>query len=108
MIKTKALQSHYSVVVKIMGGGGLGNQLFQYAYALRLKELGYSVGLDIQTFYQEDNYKPETTFRYYLLDKFQISIPSVNIHKSGYGFILRGFKYQNSLLRKLFKFVFFF
>jgi hypothetical protein len=88
--------------------GGLGNQLFQYAYARGLKELGYSVGLDIQTFYQEDNYKPGTTFRDYLLDKFQISIPPVNIYKSGYGFILRGFKYQNSLVRKLFKFVFFF
>jgi hypothetical protein len=104
MIKTNP--PHYSVVVKIMGG--LGNQLFQYAYARRLKELGYSVGLDIQTFYQEDNYKPETTFRDYLLDKFQISIQSVNIHKCGYGFILRGFKCRNSFLRKLFKSVFYF
>ncbi len=26
--------------------GGLGNQLFQYAFALRLTELGYDVALD--------------------------------------------------------------
>jgi hypothetical protein len=88
--------------------GGLGNQLFQYAYARMLKKLGYSVELDIQTFYQEDNYNPETTFRSYLLDKFQTTIPSVNIYKSKFGFMMHGFRNKNIFLRKTFKLLFYF
>jgi hypothetical protein len=89
----------YHIIVKIMGG--LGNQFFQYAYARMLKELGYSVSLDIQSFYLVDNYDAKTTFRDYLLDKFQITIPPIDIYKSIYGFLLRGFKNKNPLLGKL-------
>ena len=32
------------MIVKLQGG--LGNQLFQYAFALRLAKLGYNVALD--------------------------------------------------------------
>jgi hypothetical protein len=88
--------------------GGLGNQLFQYSYARALKELGYTVKLDIQTFFEEDNYKPGTTFRNYLLDKFETTIPIINLYKSRYGFLLRGFNNKYVILRIPFKLLFYF
>lgn len=51
------------VLVKIMGG--MGNQMFQYAYALKLKSLGYNVILDISIY---KKYKPHR----YELDNFEI------------------------------------
>jgi hypothetical protein len=95
-----------AIVVKIMGG--LGNQFFQYAYARMLKESGYSVTLDIQTFYQEDNYNPETIFRDYLLDNFETTIPPADMLKSIYRFVLHGFKHKNRFIRKIYKLLFYF
>ena len=54
--------------------GGLGNQLFQYAYARALKELGKEVVLDTTTFFNIEAFSPGTTFRNYFLDKFTISL----------------------------------
>jgi hypothetical protein len=64
------------VIVKIMGG--LGNQLFQYAYARSLKELGYDVFLDNTSFFDFEAHSQGTTYRNYLLDNFEITINPAN------------------------------
>ncbi|MDR3312089.1 MAG: alpha-1,2-fucosyltransferase [Spirochaetaceae bacterium] len=61
------------IIVKIMGG--LGNQLFQYAYARALKEAGKNVFLDYTTFLNYDMPNPLVTKREYALDAFNITIP---------------------------------
>ncbi len=73
--------------VRIMGG--LGNQLFQYAFS---KEIEYKSGNDVQlstAFYKEDfNLKGERIpTRYFLLDKFNIDyslVPDNDNHKCKY------------------------
>ena len=52
-------------IVKIFGG--LGNQMFQYSYALLLKEQGYKVEIDTTYF--------DKTSNKYMLKYFDISIP---------------------------------
>lgn len=54
------------IVVKIIGG--LGNQMFQYAYAKALQQKGYEVKLDISEF---DTYKLHGGFQ---LDKYDIDL----------------------------------
>lgn len=56
-------------VVKIMGG--LGNQLFGYAFSKRLEQQG-NVGLDISFFNSPDNHNPKFPVRDFLLDRFAI------------------------------------
>ena len=58
-----------TVIIKVMGG--LGNQLFQYAFAKALeKTLNKIVMLDAHSFYQgNDQYK-----RVYLLSNFRIQV----------------------------------
>lgn len=60
-----------TVIVKIWGG--LGNQLFLYAYARTMKEIGYDVKIDKQTFYERD-FDKVVAKRQYLLDKFNITL----------------------------------
>jgi hypothetical protein len=60
------------VIVKIMGG--LGNQLFQYAYARSLKELGYDVSLDNTSFFDFEAHRQGASYRNYSLDNFKITI----------------------------------
>lgn len=55
------------IIVKVIGG--LGNQMFQYAYARSLQESGVEVKLDVSAF---DNYSLHTGFE---LDKYQITLP---------------------------------
>jgi hypothetical protein len=54
------------IVVRILGG--LGNQLFQYAYAKSLAEKGYNVKIDVSAF------KNYTLHGGYHLDQFKIDI----------------------------------
>lgn len=51
--------------------GGLGNQLFQYAVARKLKEVGKEVYLDLSWFNKYDE-------REYLLDRYPISMEKIN------------------------------
>lgn len=55
-------------MITVMIQGGLGNQLFQYAYARALLEMGKEVQFDISFFDTNTKY----TKREYLLDKFCI------------------------------------
>lgn len=65
------------IIVKIVGG--LGNQMFQYAYALSLKFKGYEVKLD-RTLYDHCN------FRQFQLDSYNISLPCATTEEiSNYG-----------------------
>ena len=56
--------------------GGLGNQMFQYAFAMRMKAQGKNVKIDTSYF---DKIPPKDTKRYYELGIFNISIPLANI-----------------------------
>ena len=56
------------VIVKIIGG--LGNQMFQYAYAKALEQKGYEVKIDISAF---DTYKLHGGYQ---LDKYNIDLQS--------------------------------
>ena len=56
-------------VVKVMGG--LGNQLFQYAFSKYLEKYG-PVGLDIDFYNSEDNHTEDIPPREFLLDRFDI------------------------------------
>lgn len=58
------------VVVRILGG--LGNQMFQYAYAKSLAEKGYEVQIDISKF---KSYKLHGGYH---LDKFRIDLETAN------------------------------
>jgi len=58
------------IIVRILGG--LGNQMFQYAYARALSELGFEVSLDISKF---KTYKLHGGFQ---LDKYKISLKTAN------------------------------
>jgi hypothetical protein len=61
------------VIVKIIGG--LGNQMFQYAYAKALQQKGYDVKIDISAF---ETYKLHGG---YGLDKYSIDIKVANQHE---------------------------
>ena len=54
------------IVIKIIGG--LGNQMFQYAYAKALEHKGYEVKIDISAF---ENYKLHGGFQ---LDHYNIDL----------------------------------
>ena len=55
------------IIVKIIGG--LGNQIFQYAYAKSLQQKGYEVKIDISAF---ETYKLHGGYQ---LDKYNIDLP---------------------------------
>ena len=54
------------IIVKIIGG--LGNQMFQYAYAKALEQKGYNVKIDITAF---ETYKLHGGYQ---LDKYNINL----------------------------------
>ena len=71
--------------VKIVGG--LGNQMFQYAYAKTLQQKGYDINIEVSA------YKRYKLHGGYQLDKYNISLPAVNkqyylvkvLNKLGFG-----------------------
>lgn len=68
------------IVVKIFGG--LGNQLFQYAYAKSLQTKGYKVKIDISSYQKKENEE-------YQLHQYKIDIPEASKWESliaKYGF----------------------
>jgi hypothetical protein len=75
-------------VIKLMGG--LGNQLYQYAFGQAQKANGIEVSYDRSWF----DYRQKGSFRYYQLDKFDIEVPfslflnQQEIHEKGYEPIL--------------------
>lgn len=82
------------VIVRIVGG--LGNQMFQYAYAKALEQKGYQVSIDISKF------KKYKLHGGYQLDKFKIdlkSASSLSIFLSKIGF-RKSIKEKNLLFNK--------
>lgn len=77
------------IIVKIWEG--LGNQLFQYAYARALKEKGFDVRLDISNSYK-DIFKenPKHDVRQSSIQNFNITIPTIDVEEYGkYQYIMR-------------------
>lgn len=77
------------VIVRIWEG--LGNQLFQYAYARVLKENGLDVRLDLNKCYDDFFTKdPRHDMRQCGIQNFNISLPEINVEEYGkYQFIKR-------------------
>lgn len=77
------------IIVRIWEG--LGNQLFQYAYARSLKEKGHDVRLDLNKAYDDTFFKYEKNdLRQNSIQKFNISLPAINVEKYGkYDYIKR-------------------
>jgi len=74
------------IIIKIVGG--LGNQMFQYAYAKSLKQKGYEVKMDISPF---DTYKLHGGYQ---LDKYNISLQSSSVEENNK-------YYSNSIFTKV-------
>lgn len=74
------------VIVKIIGG--LGNQMFQYAYAKSLQQKGYKVKIDIKAF---EVYKLHGGYQ---LDKYAIDLEPSNNNENGEF-------YSNSLVSRI-------
>lgn len=70
---------------------GLGNQMFQYAYARALKEKGLDVRLDMDKSYDEVFIKdPRHDVRQVGLQNFNIMLPTINVEEYGkYQYIKR-------------------
>ncbi len=83
------------VIVRIWEG--LGNQLFQYAYARSLKERGYDVALDVEREYESCvGERKGITQRPCIIQNFYITIPFVDAEKMWqYGYLS-----HNNLLNK--------
>lgn len=80
---------------------GLGNQMFQYAYARALKEKGRNVRLDLDKAYDKtfEKYR-NNTVRKNSVQNFRITIPSINMGRyKKYDYL-----YKDTILRK---FIFF-
>lgn len=77
------------VIVRIWEG--LGNQMFQYAYARALKEKGIDVRLDIDEAYKESfSMLRNETHRTSRIQNFRITIPAMDISKYGkYAYLSR-------------------
>ncbi|MDD3413818.1 MAG: alpha-1,2-fucosyltransferase [Lachnospiraceae bacterium] len=84
------------IIVKIWEG--LGNQMFQYAFARTLKELGQEVYISSDKI--ENSLIPVKVNRKYALNAFCISIPNKNLKKS---FKWRFIERSNLLQRLIFK-----
>lgn len=65
------------IVIKIMGG--LGNQLFQYAYGKALEKGGYSVFLDADTFFRYETCRDGITQRNFQLNELKITLPILDM-----------------------------
>lgn len=70
------------IIVRIWEG--LGNQMFQYAYARALAEKGIDVRLDLDKAYDNkfEKYRNHTV-RENSIQNFRISIPSINVYEYG-------------------------
>lgn len=77
------------IVVRIWEG--LGNQMFQYAYARALHERGYRVALDLDKAYESNYYKNRReAVRKNAIQKFNITLPVMRVEKcSRYNFLAR-------------------
>jgi len=64
------------IVVKITGG--LGNQMFQYAYARALQQKGYEVKIDISAITNHSLHGG------YQLDKYNINLKKSSIKKNNF------------------------
>ena len=70
------------IIVRIWEG--LGNQMFQYAYARALAEKGIDVRLDLDKAYDNKFVKYRNyTLRENSIQNFRISIPSINVYEYG-------------------------
>ena len=86
------------VIVKVWGG--LGNQLFIYAFARKMVEEGYQVYLDMQSFFQDGGELIETP-REYLLEVFNIKIPCKKMDVQIYKRILTNRLFYGKFIRKI-------
>lgn len=70
------------IIVRIWEG--LGNQLFQYAFARGLKEKGYDVRLDLNKAYDDAFEKdPRHDIRQNSIQNFNITLPEINVEEYG-------------------------
>jgi len=79
--------------------GGLGNQMFQYAYARFLVTLGYNIKLNQYYFNNEDNLN---TKRELEIDKFNITIPIINKSNEEIGYSIlneKTFSFDDNFLK---------
>lgn len=81
--------NHSIVIVRIWEG--LGNQLFQYAYARSLKERGLDVRLDIKKAYDETFIKnPKHDVRENGIQNFNITLPEIDVEEyEKYRYVMR-------------------
>lgn len=84
------------VIVRIWGG--LGNQMFQYAYARALKEKNIDVKLDLNKTYNEvfKQYTKDAP-RINCIQNFKISLSSIDVYNYGKYVYL----YQDTIIRKV-------
>ena len=77
------------IIVRIWEG--LGNQLFQYAYARALKEKGLDVRLDLKKAYDETFEKdPRHDVRQVAIQNFNITLPEIDVEEYGkYRYLMR-------------------
>lgn len=103
----------HSATIYLYIMGGLGNQMFQYAYGRRLSQLGYKVLLDTHSWYTVvfNGLKGER-YRPYVLNNFNITLPEVPISKkklellvkihSKKGVIFKGVRFLIRVINKIF------
>lgn len=85
------------IVVRIWEG--LGNQMFQYAYARALKQKGFDVRLDLDKAYDEAFKKYRNhSVRSSSIQNYRITLPHIDVSKYGKYFYLR----RENCLEKLF------
>lgn len=77
------------IIIRIENG--LGNQLFEYAYARALKEKGYDVRLDLGKAYEDSFFKyRDNDVRQNSIQNFNITLPAIDVMKYGrYEYIKR-------------------
>ena len=77
------------IIVRVENG--LGNQLFEYAYARTLREKGYDVRLDLDKVYEDSFLKyRDNDVRQNSIQNFNITLPAIDVVKYGrYEYIKR-------------------
>ena len=95
-MELKIAERKSMVIVRIWEG--LGNQMFQYAFARSLQAKGIEVSLDLDKAYDEMFVKyKDNAVRENSIQNFNISIPSIDVCKyKKYEYI-----YQDTILRKM-------
>ncbi len=88
------------IIVRIWDG--LGNQLFQYAYARKLKERGFDVRIDVDKFCDDQFEKYQGHDRRdNVIDKFNITVPGIDMREYGKYDYLKRSTFKDRLIYRL-------